>query len=108
MPRREIFIILTALIAGAPECSGEPVKPDRADELKRLVLHDCGSCHGMTLKGGLGPDLRADTLAGRSAQSLATTILDGVPGTAMPPWRALLTEPEALWIADYLLQGERP
>jgi cytochrome c55X len=30
-----------------------------------------------------------------------------VPGTAMPPWRPLLTEAEALWIADYL-KGETP
>ena len=30
-------------------------------------------------------------------------ILDGVPGTAMPPWRPLLSEGEALWIARYLL-----
>jgi cytochrome c55X len=33
-------------------------------------------------------------------------ILDGVPGTAMPPWRPLLSEADALWIADYLLKGQ--
>jgi cytochrome c55X len=26
-----------------------------------------------------------------------------MPGTAMPGWRPLLTEDEARWIADYLL-----
>lgn len=71
--------------------------------LERLVRQDCGSCHGMTLKGGLGPNLRASRLAGRSAGSLAQIILDGVPGTPMPPWRPLLSESDALWIATYLL-----
>ena len=33
-------------------------------------------------------------------------ILDGIPDTPMPPWRPLLTEAEADWIADYLLTGE--
>jgi cytochrome c55X len=59
----------------------------------------------MTLKGGLGSDLRAETLAGADPETLAIIILDGVPGTPMPPWRPLLTEGEALWIADYLLTG---
>ena len=30
--------------------------------------------------------------------ALALIILDGVPGTAMPPWRPLITEEEAMWI----------
>ena len=32
--------------------------------LVNLVRQDCGSCHGMTLKGGLGPDIRPDALLG--------------------------------------------
>ena len=39
------------------------------------------------------------------ADVLAEVILDGRPGTAMPPWRPLLSEAEAAWIADYLLNG---
>ncbi len=107
MARRELLALLAAMSAGAADCLGGTINPERARELERLVLHDCGSCHGMTLKGGLGPDIRAPTLAGRLPQSLAKTILDGVPGTAMPAWRPLLTEREARWIADYLLDGDR-
>jgi cytochrome c55X len=77
-----------------------------AGDLERLVRQDCGSCHGMTLKGGLGPDLRATRLAGRNKAEIARIILDGVPGTAMPPWRPLLSEGEALWIANYLMSGD--
>ncbi len=86
----------------------EPMKPQRAEELERLIRHDCGSCHGMTLKGGLGPDIRAQTLEGRSADSIAEIILEGVPGTPMPPWRPLLSQQDAIWIANYLLRGEKP
>lgn len=78
-------------------------RPDPAP-LKRLVHQDCGSCHGLTLKGGLGPDLRARALAHYDPETLRSVILDGIPETAMPPWRPLLTEQEAAWIADYLLK----
>jgi len=101
MPRLLAIAALAAL-AAAPAVAGG-VTPERAAALENLVRQDCGSCHGMTLKGGLGPDLRASTLAGWTPESLAEVILDGMPGTAMPPWRPLLTEGEALWIADYLL-----
>jgi cytochrome c55X len=93
---------LTLVALAAPAPAGD-LPPGRAAELERLVLQDCGSCHGMTLRGGLGTDLRAETLAGAAPATLAAIILDGIPGTAMPPWRPLLTEGEALWIAEYLL-----
>ena len=72
------------------------------------MRHDCGSCHGMTLKGGLGPDIRAAKLSGWSRTDLILVILDGVPNTPMPPWRPLISETDAAWIADYLLKGGRP
>lgn len=93
---------LALTLVAAPAFAGE-LSVGRAGELAHLVLNDCGSCHGLTLAGGLGPDIRPAALAGRSEQALAETILDGRPGTAMPPWRPLLTEAEAAWIAGYLL-----
>ena len=99
MPR---LAALALLLAAAPALA-DGMPPDRAAELERLVRQDCGSCHGMTLKGGLGSALTADKLEGAAPESLAAIILDGVPGTAMPPWRPLLTEGDALWIAQYLL-----
>lgn len=89
-----------AVFADAP-----PIDPDA---LKRLVHQDCGSCHGLTLKGGLGPDIRPETLTHFDAETLEMMILDGIPDTAMPPWRPLITQEEARWIADYLLTGDAP
>ncbi|MBV7378894.1 c-type cytochrome [Maritimibacter dapengensis] len=82
------------------------MSPTRAAELEHMVIQDCGSCHGLTMKGGLGSPLTHEALDGADPGVLATIILDGVPGTAMPPWRPLLTDAEAQWIADYLLQQE--
>jgi len=88
-----------ALIAGSAQAG------DRARELTSLVREDCGSCHGMTLKGGLGVALTPDELSEKDAASLASIILDGVPGTPMPPWRGLISEADARWIADRLKRG---
>lgn len=78
------------------------VTAERAAALEHMVTQDCGSCHGLTMKGGLGRPLTPAALAQAEPEGLALIILDGVPGTAMPPWRPLLTEDEALWIARHL------
>jgi len=77
----------------------------RQAELVRLVRQDCGSCHGMTLAGGLGPALLPPLLRDKPAESLVATILYGRPGTPMPPWGAFLNENEARWIVDNLQKG---
>ena len=38
-------------------------------------------------------------------ESVSATIFHGRPGTPMPPWKAMLSEPEARWIAVRLQQG---
>lgn len=83
----------------------ESLDSQRQTELVRLVRQDCGSCHGMTLAGGLGPALLPALLRDKPAESLVATILYGRPGTPMPPWGAFLNENEARWIVDKLLKG---
>jgi len=80
-------------------------EPDalRQKELVHLVRQDCGSCHGMTLKGGLGPALLPETLRDKPAEGLAATIYYGRPGTPMPPWKQFMSEAEAAWIVDKLM-----
>ncbi len=109
MPSVVGFLATMMLLVSWPGAScAEPVSQERAAELERLVRHDCGSCHGMTLKGGLGPDIRSGRFNGVPASAIAALILDGVPGTAMPPWRPLLTDAEAQWIATFLTKGSEP
>lgn len=79
--------------------------PQEQAELRRLVIQDCGSCHGLRMTGGLGPALTPDALGQAPRSSLIATVLYGRPGTAMPPWRDLLTQTQAEWIIDRLLEG---
>ena len=97
-------LCLASLAIFAPAAFGVGNAQDEA-RLTRLVRHDCGSCHGLTLKGGLGPPLTAPALAGKPVEYLRDVILRGRAGTAMPPWSAFLTESDAVWIADRLLAG---
>lgn len=79
---------------------------ERKDQLTHIVKQDCGSCHGMTLKGGLGPALLPENMQGKPLLFIQNTILYGRAGTAMPPWKTLLTEQEALWISQQLKAGK--
>ena len=78
----------------------------RQAELLYLLKHDCGSCHGMTLAGGLGPPLTAIALEDRSPEVLEATILHGRPGTPMPPWQGLLAAQEVRWMVRLLKSGK--
>ena len=103
--RQSLFaILLPCVLVFAPTVQAQM---DR-EKLKNLVRQDCGSCHGLTLKGGLGPALLPDALAGRDIETLAAIILDGLPGTPMPPWKSELSRDDALWIATRLKEGFPP
>ena len=84
---------------------GNPVSEERKQELSHMLKHDCGSCHGLKLTGGLGPPLSPGNLEGFSNEFLRLTILYGRPGTPMPPFKDLLTEQEVNWMIDDLRRG---
>ncbi len=75
------------------------------DKLKNLLLQDCGSCHGMTLKGGIGPALTKEVLKNKSRKIIKMAILNGRPGTPMPPWKLILSQPEIDWLVETLYSG---
>ena len=94
------WIVLAAALwpmAGVAELPAE-----RQAQLRHMLTHDCGSCHGLRLTGGLGPPLTPARLAGKESQALASIIRYGVPGTPMPPWKAMISEEEARWLADLM------
>lgn len=88
-----------------PDQPPQALSAQRQNTLIHVVRQDCGSCHGMRLKGGLGPALTADALSDRPLESLVATILHGRPGTPMPGWKGMLDEADALWIAQQLQRG---
>lgn len=79
--------------------------PESRAELENFVIQDCGSCHGLTMRGGLGPPLRPQDLEALPVGAIAAIIREGVDGTAMPPWKALLSDEEILWISRQLKSG---
>ncbi len=93
--------------AGVPVTVPAAISTERAIALRHFLTQDCGSCHGLTLGGGLGPPLRREQVANKPVPYLAYTILHGRPGTAMPPWSRFLTEEEGEWLAREL-RGENP
>lgn len=90
------------VLSAAPAAASSGPSAERQAELRNLLVQDCGSCHGLTLAGGLGPPIRAEDLSIKPVEYLAYTILNGRPGTAMPPWRPFLSETEAEWLAQVL------
>lgn len=99
MASRFWMVLATALWSLA--CVAE-LPAERQAQLQHLLSHDCGSCHGLRLTGGLGPPLTPTTLAGKDLPALATIIRHGVPGTPMPPWKAIISDEEARWLAEFM------
>lgn len=97
--------VLVLLLAGYQIQLKAEVPAARQATLRNMLKQDCGSCHGLTLKGGLGPALTTNEIASKPRQLLLTTILEGRPGTPMPPFRGILTEEEVRWLVELLYKG---
>lgn len=80
----------------------------RKSELEHLLRHDCGSCHGMTLKGGLGPALTPDALKNKPAAYLQQTISEGHSGTPMPAWKSILAAEDIDYLVELLMAKLNP
>jgi cytochrome c55X len=102
----ELRMLAAALVVGLASASAQAEPPQgRQDQLLYLLRQDCGSCHGMTLKGGLGPSLLPVAIAGKDDDALIGVILHGVAGTPMPPWDFEISRDEAAWLVHRLKEG---
>jgi len=102
--RRLSCAVLIAVATASATAAAEPAA-HRQTELIYRLRQDCGSCHGMTLKGGLGPSLLPAAIGNRSDEVLTNVILHGVPGTPMPPWDFEISRDEATWLVHRLKEG---
>lgn len=71
-------------------------------KLTSIVKNDCGSCHGMQLRGGLGPSLVTVDFKKKDSLTMFNIIKYGKPGTPMPPWKNHLSDTEIEWIVNFL------
>lgn len=101
-PRPLLALAAAFIAAGAAQAQ---VTPERQQTLVHMVRQDCGACHGLQLTGGLGPPLTPQALQDRTLASIVATTLEGRPGTPMPPWKSMLSEADAVWIAQQLRAG---
>ncbi|WP_432744647.1 cytochrome c [Methylobacter sp. G7] len=101
MKKSLLLMLIIPAIFASTSMAGEPSQ-DRKITLRNMLKHDCGACHGLTLKGGLGPALLPEALAGKPDDFLISTIINGRPGTAMPPWQPFISHDEAAWLLGIL------
>ncbi|MEN8168977.1 MAG: cytochrome c [Pseudomonadota bacterium] len=100
-------VVLLLLTIGVPPAvaNATELSAQREAELIHLLRQDCGSCHGMTLKGGLGPSLLPERIGALPPEFLINTVLEGRKGTAMPPWKNMLSREEVSWMVEQLQKG---
>ena len=56
-------------------------------DVEKVFERECQGCHGPNHEGGVGSDLRPKVTAKKNAYELASTILNGRAGTAMPEFK---------------------
>lgn len=87
---------------------GATLERDQQQAMWHLLLQDCGSCHGMTLKGGLGPALPAQRMRELGDETVQAVIRHGRPGTPMPPWGERLSDAQIAYLSEILRAGIEP
>lgn len=102
---KALVIVSMISITSSALASAWSPSSERKAELYNLVVQDCGSCHGLTMRGGLGSALLPKDLQGKDIETLTEIVLDGVEGTPMPPWRSQFRDGEARWIVEQLKKG---
>lgn len=97
------FLLLAALLIDcAYSVDAQEISVERRQELADFVVQDCGSCHGLTFRGGLGSAFTKRKLEEVPEQVLFDVIENGIEGTPMPAWGPLLKPEEIKWIINYL------
>ncbi|MBA1438218.1 MAG: c-type cytochrome [Epsilonproteobacteria bacterium] len=71
-------------------------------DVEKVFEKECQGCHGPNHEGGVGADLRPKVISKKNSYMLAETILNGRPGTAMPPFKEKFSKADADKIVDYL------
>ena len=91
MSAAAVALVSTGLFAGTSNLNPE-----------KFFEKECQGCHGPNHEGGVGADLRPAKIAKKNAYMLQETILNGRPGTAMPPFASKLSKADAQKMVDYL------
>ena len=94
--------------AGSTPAAGQPPPGGargggRGNAMASLFATTCAPCHGTDLAGGRAPTLFSERLlASNDDDSLAAKIRDGVPNTAMVPFKSTLDEQQIWQLVAYI------
>ena len=92
--------------AGQPvggSAQGGQGRGGRGNPAAGLVAQFCASCHGPTLQGGTAASLMdEDWKFGGDDASITASIHDGRPGTAMVPFKDLITDEQIRQLVFYI------
>jgi mono/diheme cytochrome c family protein len=72
-----------------------------------LYAAECAICHGLNREGigGFAPALTALSLSSRTDAEVKAAIVDGIPGTAMPPFKGRFTDEEIEVLLQFTKYG---
>jgi glucose/arabinose dehydrogenase len=72
-----------------------------------IYQQHCAGCHGKNLEGvNSKPLKKTDWVYGREPKTMLQTILHGLPGTEMVPWREVLTQEQAISVRDFIIEQQ--
>lgn len=100
---KKLAIIL--LVASSSCLAAEP-SADKQTEIRTMLKNMCSACHGVDLKGAMGPALKPETLANKADDMLIDTIYNGRKGTMMSSWKASMNKDEIAWLVGVLKSGK--
>jgi putative heme-binding domain-containing protein len=80
-------------ILGGSALWGQASPPNSAEQGRAVYRSNCAFCHGLTGRGGRGPNIATTQLnQGNQDEDLRRIITEGVPGTSMPAFPRMEAE----------------
>lgn len=96
-----LFALSTASISMA---KAESVQSSQLNEGKKLYENTCAGCHGKTLTGGAGFNLKDEEwIHGSSASEILNNVKSGFPNAGMPGFAGVYNEQQLKNIVNYVL-----
>ena len=95
--RQLCFLFVVARLA----CAQHPAVGNPNAEGDSLYRSNCAFCHGLTGKGGRGPDLTGKRNHGDTVADVKRVVQQGIPGTTMPAFGNFL-EDELNRLAEFV------
>lgn len=80
------------------------VTPQLAERGKAIYAANCAGCHGKSLEGGIGPNLKDELwIHGGTPEAVVKTITEGVPAKGMLTWGPILGPEKIREVAAFVL-----